>query len=133
MSTEREPTMRTRNILVVDDDESVRKLLVLGLERAGYAVDSAKDGVEGLEKVSANKYDLLISDNQMPKLTGLELVKKLRSERKTLPVIIVSGLLQPEDLADLDHPRPPILHKPFALRELLTLVKTTLDHGSTHR
>ena len=133
MSIQHRHTLGPLNILVVDDDESVRSILVLGLERAGYAVDTANDGVEGLEKLRTAKYDLLISDYQMPRLNGLELVKRLRSERMTLPVILVSGFLQMKDLADLDNPRPTFLLKPFSLSELLARVQTVLDAGDTNR
>ncbi len=114
----------TPRLLVVDDDECMRTMLILALEGAGYRVDTANDGVEGLELLRANKYDLLISDNQMPRLTGLEMIKQLHSERITLPIIMASGTLRPKDVVDLDVPVVKVLTKPYSLLDLLALVKT---------
>ena len=66
-------------ILVVDDDEAFRRLNTEVLNCSGYQVDAAEDGAVGWEAIQANRYDLLITDNSMPKLTGVELVKKLRA------------------------------------------------------
>jgi YesN/AraC family two-component response regulator len=60
-------------------------------------VDTAEDGEFGWEALQAKNYDLLITDNNMPKVSGLELVKKLRSARMALPVILASGAM-PEEL-----------------------------------
>ena len=120
-------------LIVVDDDESVRAMLTLMLDRAGYQVDTANDGIEGLAKLRANKYDLLISDNQMPGLTGLEMIKRLHSERIKLPIIMASGTLLTEDVVDLDIPPLKILNKPYRLADLLALVTTTLAADSGDR
>jgi len=89
-------------ILVVDDDSDIRRLNAEVLKSSGYEVDTAEDGEVGLEKVlhavsyAPDSYDLLITDYQMPKLSGLDLVKKLRAERMALPVIIATGTLPKE-------------------------------------
>lgn len=125
--------LETPRLLVVDDDESVRAMLILVLDRAGYQVDTASDGIEGLAKLRANKYDLLISDNQMPRLTGLEMVRQLHSARITLPIIMASGTLRPKDVVDLDNPLFTILSKPYRIVDLLALVKAFLAANGTGR
>ena len=106
-------------------------MLIMALERAGYTVHTANDGAEGLAKLRVNKYDLLISDNQMPRLTGLEMIKQLHSERITLPIIMASGTLKPQEVGDLDLPPLKILTKPYSLADLLALVRTTLTADRT--
>ena len=116
----------SQRLLVVDDDENMRTMLVCTLERDGYHVDTAEDGVEGLRLLRAIKYDLLISDNQMPRLTGLEMIKHLHSERIQLPIIMATTSLKPEDLAGVEFPAVKLLIKPYTLVELLTLVRNEL-------
>jgi DNA-binding response OmpR family regulator len=125
------PTRRKKNpsrhILVVDDDGAIRQVGVEALVRNGYRVDAAKDGAAAWEALHANSYDLLITDNNMPKLSGVELVKKLRSAGMTLPVILASGELPTEELD-----RNPWLQlaatlvKPFSSGQLLEAVSKVL-------
>ncbi len=81
-----------KNILVVDDDEGIRKLLKQELEDAGYAADEADKGVEALEKIKRKRYDLIILDVMMPGITGLDLARILKSgpETMNIPIIILS-------------------------------------------
>ena len=88
----------SNRILVVDDDLDLRMLSADVLVRSGYQVDTAEDGAAGWDALQANRYDLLITDNNMPKVSGVELVKKVRSARMTLPVILASGTLPTEEL-----------------------------------
>ena len=78
-------------ILVVDDDEDSRYVTSLRLSRAGYLVDQAVDGVEAWEALLATRYDLLLTDHNMPRLCGLDLVARLRAAGLNLPVILYSG------------------------------------------
>ena len=82
---------RSRRVLLVEDDAAISRFSRAMLFESGYWVDTAADGHAGWEALHSNCYDLLITDNNMPKLTGLELVKKLRSARMSLPVIMASG------------------------------------------
>jgi len=86
-------------------------------------VDLAEDGEAGWEALHANRYDLLITDNSMPKISGVELVQKVRSARMALPVIMASAALPAEGLnLQLDG----VLLKPFSGDELLGTVKKVL-------
>ena len=96
------------------------------LARPGYHVDVAEDGAAGWEALQANRYDLLITEHDLPKLTGVELVKKLRAARMALPVVMAAGRLPTDELA-----RNPSLQlaamlvKPFAVDALLDTVRTS--------
>ena len=118
--------VRSNRILVVDDDLDLRLLSADLLFRSGHQVDTADDGETGWEALRARNYDLLITDNKMPKVSGVELVKKLRSARMALPVILASGAM-PEELNRLPWLRlAAILLKPFTGDELLGTVNKVL-------
>jgi two-component system sensor histidine kinase and response regulator WspE len=85
------PASSPQRILLVEDDAAVRRINARVLARSGYQVATAEDGDAGWEALHANHFDLLITDHSMPRLSGLQLVKKVRSARLALPVILVSG------------------------------------------
>jgi CheY-like chemotaxis protein len=82
-----------QRILVVDDDHIVRQANLALLASAGYDVDGAKDGAEGWDALQVKHYDLVLTDNSMPRMTGIELIEKLRSSPQTVPVIMATGFL----------------------------------------
>jgi DNA-binding response OmpR family regulator len=119
---------------VVDDESAVRLLIASALVRSGYHVDTAEDGEMGWEALLSKSYDLLITDNNMPKVSGLELVKKLRSADLALPVILVSGAMPTQELNR--HPWLQVagtLLKPFTGDELLEIVKKVLCETGSSR
>jgi DNA-binding response OmpR family regulator len=73
-------------ILVVDDDDDIRDFIDWVLTAYGYRTDTAADSADAWKSLRARSYDLLITDHNMPKVTGIELVRALRSERMALPV-----------------------------------------------
>jgi CheY-like chemotaxis protein len=91
-------THRPQRILVVDDDPGIRQLGTEVLIRHGYQVDAAGDHTAGWKALQTHAYDLLITDLDMPRLSGLKLVKRLRDARLALPVILTSGILTPQEL-----------------------------------
>jgi DNA-binding response OmpR family regulator len=112
---------------VVEDDADIRQLNADVLVCSGYQVDAAEDGAAGWEALHAKKFDLLITDHDMPRLSGVELVKKVRSVRMTLPVILATGALPEEELER--HPWLQLaatLLKPFSPDQLLETVKRVL-------
>jgi DNA-binding response OmpR family regulator len=121
------PVNPPQRILVVDDDSDLRLLDADVLALPGYHVDAAEDGAAGWEALQANNYNLLITEHSLPKLTGVELVRKLRSARMALPVVMAAGRLPTHELA-----RNPSLQlaatllKPFAVDALLDTVKNVL-------
>lgn len=79
-------------ILVVDDDPFIREVLAAILEEEGYGLDTAEDGVEALEKFSADPaVGLIVSDMNMPRMGGLELIGKIRESGRGVPVILLTG------------------------------------------
>ena len=120
-------TNPSNRILVVDDSIAIREAIPKVLVNYGYRVDVAGDGEAGWEALHAIPYDLLITDHKMPKLTGVELVKKLRFAGMGLPVILASATLPLEALnRDPSLQVGAVLLKPFTVGELLEKVKGIL-------
>jgi len=120
-------------ILVVEDEPDIRRLSAEVLENAGYKVDTAEDGKAGWEALRAvrhapQSYALLITDHDMPGLSGLDLVKKLRAAHMALPVIVATGTLPTEDLMTRYPWLEPAaaLDKPYSIEQLLETVKALL-------
>ena len=114
-------------ILVVEDDREQRQTNALVLACSGYTVDVAEDGAAAWEAAQASRYDLLITDNHMPRLTGLELLKKMRSTGMGLPVIMATGILPTQELIQNPWLEPvALLAKPYAAEQLLETVKALL-------
>ena len=127
-------THRLRRILVVDNDPGIRQLGAEVLIRHGYQVDATEDSIAGWKSLQAHTYDLVITDLDMPKLSGLKLVKRLRAARIALPVILASGTLTPQELN-----RAPWLHlsgallKPVSPAQLLQTVQAVLGPPDSAR
>jgi len=122
-----------RRVLVVEDDRDIRRINAVILHRAGYHVDTAEDGLAGWKALQAThhapeSYDLLITDHDMPGLTGLALVKKLRAAHMVLPIIMVTGKLPMEELMRrYSWLQPAVtLIKPYSIKALLGTVEALL-------
>ena len=116
-----------RRILVVDDEPIVRRMNAMVLHHAGHHVDTAEDGAFAWAALGASRYDLMITDNNMPNLTGMELVKKLYASRLALPFIMATGKIPEEEFARYPWLRPAAtLLKPYAAEELLEVLETVL-------
>src|SRR5580658_9463351 len=89
------PLHRTTNprqrILVVEDDADIRRVNTEVLIYSGYQVDAAEDGAAAWDALQLNQYDLMVTDNDMPKVTGVELIQKLQTARMAVPVIMATG------------------------------------------
>lgn len=119
-------------ILVVEDDESLARLLVAELRIEGYTVVGAADGITGLEQARALKPDLIILDWMLPGLSGLDLCLRLRSTGIDIPVIMLTardGI--PDRVMGLNAGADDYLVKPFSLEELLARVKVQLRKRQT--
>ena len=116
-----------QRILVVDDDGDIRRLNTEVLVGSGYKVDAAADGAVAWDILQLNSYDLLLTDHDMPKVTGVELLKKLHAAHMKMPVILVSGTIPTKELSQ--HPWLQIdatLLKPYTPDELLATVRKVL-------
>ncbi|MEO8205522.1 MAG: response regulator [Chthoniobacterales bacterium] len=85
-------------ILVVDDDALIGKISKKILEHDGYVADIVDNAAAGLQALQSRHYDLLITDNGMPQMSGLEMIKALRAQQVEVPIIMASGNLSKEDL-----------------------------------
>lgn len=116
-------------VLVIDDDDMVRSLLVRALTGARYAVLEAADGQAGLSLARSNSVDLVVTDLVMPVQEGMETIMTLRRERPRLPVIAISGGVTNSrlylDIAGKIGARR-ILPKPFTPKELIQLIEAVL-------
>ncbi len=129
-------TNPAQRILVVDDDSDVRQLSVDVLTGCGYDVAGAKDGADGWDELQSNIYDLVITDNKMPRMTGIEMLEKVRSARMSLPVIMATGHLPTHEFARKPWLTPDAtLQRPFSADDLVKVVKKVLrpEDGSTGR
>jgi len=83
--------LETKTILLADDEEEIREDLALFLEYSGYQILQARNGKEAYQLYKENVFDLIITDIEMPKLSGLELVESIRQEDQEVPILIISG------------------------------------------
>jgi len=119
-------------VLVVDDDILFRTLNTQVLSRAGYAVDSVENGAAAWEALNANRYDLMVTDNSMPNISGVELLRKLYTARIDLPVIMAASAIPAADLNYEPAVQPmATLVKPYPTTELVRTVKAVLHEAQT--
>lgn len=115
------------SLLIIEDDTNIVLSLSLALREAGFKVESANDGLVGLDFARSNKYDLIILDYNLPGLSGGEIVEKLRAEKYVMPIIIITVLSEIKNKLDLFNlGADDYLVKPFALSELLARLHALL-------
>lgn len=119
-------------ILVAEDDRPVASFLKKGLEAEHYAVDIVPDGEEALYMAEEYDYDLLLLDLVLPKIDGLQVLRQIRTRKKNLPVLILTGRTRVEDRVNgLDIGADDYMTKPFAFRELTARVRALLRRGNS--
>lgn len=117
-------------ILVIEDDRSIAEFVAAGLQREGYAVDIALNGVDGLEFAQAGTYDAAVVDVMLPRLDGLSLVTALRRASVSTPVLFLSARHTVDDrVKGLQAGGDDYLTKPFAFTELLARVRAITRRG----
>jgi two-component system response regulator CpxR len=114
------------HILIIDDDTELTALLAEFLDREGFKVDIAHDGLSGLERASKGNYDLLVLDLMLPGMDGFDVLKELRTKSR-MPVIVLTARGEDEDrIVGLELGADDYLAKPFNPRELLARIKAIL-------
>ena len=114
-------------ILVVDDEQEVCTLLRLALTQHSFSVDLAEDGEKASYLGRTNDYDAIILDNILPKKMGLQVCREIRAAGKTVPILVVSGMLESATkVALLDAGADDYMPKPFAIDELLARIRELL-------
>ena len=111
-------------ILVVEDEKHLNRIISEAVEDEGYSVDSCYNGVEALEYLACADYDVIILDIMMPKMNGLELVRRLRSEGNSTPVLFLTARDAVADRVEgLESGGDYYLTKPFDFQELMAVVR----------
>jgi len=122
-------TTTKKKILVIDDEESIRAVLEIHLRSAGYEVDTAATGREGIELALSGNPDLVICDLKLSDVMGLEIIKTLK-EKKDIPTIAVSGFIDEDLIKEArETGAADYLKKPFLKEELLSIVTGVLGNG----
>ncbi|MEG0449270.1 MAG: response regulator transcription factor [Lysinibacillus sp.] len=120
-----------KKILVVEDEYSIATLLKYNLEQAGYEVETAQDGQDGLDKALAIKPDLILLDLMLPKLEGMEVCKQIRQHRMNTPIIMLTARDDEFDkVLGLELGADDYMTKPFSPREVLARVKAVLRRST---
>jgi two-component system phosphate regulon response regulator PhoB len=116
-------------VLIVEDEKALAEILEYNFKKEGYAVDTASDGEIALDKIIFKAPDLVILDWMLPKLSGIELCKKVRSNKKikNIPIIMLTARGEEEDrLKGLEMGADDYVTKPFSINELLARAKAVL-------
>lgn len=115
-------------ILLAEDEEVLRMLVVDTLEDFGYIIDEAEDGGEAYKKIQENTYDLILLDYMMPVYTGLEIIQLIRAEGNNTKVVMLSAKSQQSEVDKvLDAGANEFISKPFSPIELADRIGAMLD------
>ena len=119
-------------ILIVEDNLILRENLEFLLKKFSYYAESAKDGEEGLRKISSGKYDAIVLDINMPNMSGREFLQKIRNAENHTPVLVLTSNSMLEDKVELfDMGADDYMTKPFEIEELVARLKSLLRRGAT--
>ena len=120
-------------ILLVDDEDSIQKLLTYPLEREGFRVLQARDGEEALRQFASEQVDLVVLDLMLPKLDGLEVCKRLRAESEVPIIMLTARDDELDKVLGLELGADDYITKPFSIREFRSRVRALLRRASTPR
>jgi DNA-binding response OmpR family regulator len=120
-------------ILLVDDEDSVQKLLAYPLEREGFRVLQARDGEEALARFAAEEVDLVVLDLMLPKLDGLEVCKRLRAESQVPIIMLTARDDELDKVLGLELGADDYITKPFSIREFRSRVRALLRRAAVTR
>ena len=118
-------------ILIIEDEKGIADFIRQGLEEEGYTITVADNGTEGLTLTLADDYDLLLVDWMLPGMTGIELCRKIRTEKQSLPIIFLTAKDTLQDtITGLEAGANDYIKKPFHFEELLVRVKVQLRQST---
>jgi two-component system, OmpR family, response regulator len=119
--------MTKSSILIVEDEEKILRLLELELEYEGYEVGKAADGLKAFELFQSKEWDLILLDIMLPGISGIELLRRIRSQDVYTPVILLTAKSSVEDkVSGLDLGANDYITKPFQIEELLARIRVAL-------
>jgi len=117
------------NILIVEDKEEIGSILKMELEHEGYQVKIKNNGRDGLETALSNEFDLILLDIMLPKMSGIEVLRKLRKRENYVPIILLTARNSTLDkIMGLDHGANDYITKPFKTEELLARIRSLLSY-----
>lgn len=121
-------------LLLVEDEPAIAGLIKQGLEEAGYTIDWARDGTEGLRRASEEPYSLILLDIMLPGVDGWGVCERLRARRDTTPILMLTARDAIRDrVRGLEMGADDYLPKPFDFEELLARIRALLRRGVIHR
>ena len=116
--------MERKRILIADDEEIVRVLLLETLKHYDYEIDAVENGLEAMSHIEKKSYDLVITDYMMPKMDGLELTQRIKAKCPSTPILVITGSAPVDDL--LKSGATAYIMKPFKIFELQGMLETIL-------
>lgn len=120
----------TANILVVDDEQAIVEILKSNLEREGYHVSAAYDGVEAVELASSKHFDVILLDCMLPRMDGFDVCRRLRASITTPIIMLTAKSEEIDKVLGLELGADDYITKPFSVREVLARVKAQLRRQS---
>ncbi len=121
-------------VLIVDDEQSLRDMLSVLLQREGYIVDQACNGEEALKQIAAYSYDLIISDIRMPRLSGIDLLRRLRKQDDETTVVMITAFSSTEEAVEaMKLGAYDYITKPFKNDEIRLVIKNALERRQLQR
>lgn len=122
------------NILVVDDEQSMRDFLKILLRKEGNSVDTADNAITALDYLEKNSYDLVISDIRMPGMSGLDLLGQIKEKYQNLPVIMITAFASPDDaVSAMNRGAFDYISKPFNVDEIKSVIESATSQEGTSR
>ncbi len=125
-----------KRVLVIDDDEAIRKLFLLSLEDTGYHVNTAASGMRGVELLKAEEYNIIFLDLKMPEIDGVETLRELRKIDKEVPIYIITAFheeffdqLKGAEKNGIDFE---VLRKPFDSEQLVSVTTGILEQPTSY-
>ena len=125
-----------KRVLVIDDDEAIRKLFLLSLEDTGYHINTAASGMRGVELLKAEEYNIIFLDLKMPEIDGVETLRELRKIDKKVPIYIITAFheeffdqLRGAEKNGIDFE---VLRKPFDSEQLVSVTTGILEQPTSY-
>ena len=119
--------MENEKVLIIEDETKIARIIKLELEHEGYKVETAETGIAGLEKFHNDQWSLVLLDVMLPKLNGMEVLRRIRASGDITPVILLTARDSiPDKVSGLDHGANDYITKPFQIEELLARIRACL-------
>jgi two-component system, OmpR family, response regulator len=116
-----------KKVLIIEDEANIARIIKLELEHEGYKVEIAENGIVGLEKFGNERWDLVLLDIMIPKLNGIEVLRRIRATGDMTPIILLTARDSiSEKVSGLDHGANDYITKPFQIEELLARIRACL-------